>query len=507
MPKNTPYIKQKNTVNTRKNKLLNLRKLGFNFPNKFHETRTIKKILNTYKNHTKNDLHKLCCIIKIAGRIIKKRILGKATFLVIKNNNYEIQIYIKSDLFSKNYYYDYIIELDLGDLIGVKGTIFKTNTLELSIYCTKIYLLTKSLRSLPDKYQGLKNTEIKYRKRYLDLIANTNSVKIFKKRSKIIYYIRDFMKKKDFLEVETPMMHPIPGGANAKPFTTYHNSLAETLYLRVAPELYLKRLIIGGFNKIFEINRNFRNEGLSTQHNPEFTMMEIYQSYSNYHDMMSFLEDLCIFIVKKIFNSYHFQYNKYLLSFKKPIKKMTMIESILKFNKKIQLNDLKNIKNAQKIAKKLHLNTDLCTSLGEIIYLIFEKKIEKKIINPTFITEYPVEISPLAKTNKKNNKLTERFEFFIAGYEIANGFSELNDPEEQKRRFKLQLAQKKYTNISKNFYYDEDYITALEHGLPPTSGLGIGIDRLIMILTNQKSIKDVILFPILKKYNKINSSY
>ncbi|VFP81184.1 Lysine--tRNA ligase [Buchnera aphidicola (Cinara kochiana kochiana)] len=499
MPKIIPYIKKKNEINTRKNKLLQLRKLGFNFPNTFNYTNKIQEILNTYKNHTKYDLNQLDRIVKISGRIIKKRILGKATFLVITNNNYEIQIYIKSNLFTESYYFTYIIELDLGDIIGVKGTIFKTNTLELSIYCQKIYLLTKSLRSLPDKYQGLKNQEIKYRKRYLDLISNTNSIKIFKKRSIIISNIRSFMKKKDFLEVETPMMHPIPGGANAKPFTTYHNSLSETMYLRVAPELYLKRLIIGGFDKIFEINRNFRNEGLSTQHNPEFTMMEIYDAYSNYIDMMSLLEDLFIFLIKKNFNSHTIKYDNYQLNFKKPIKKMTMIEAILKFNKNIQPSDLNTVENAKKIAKKLYLDTKLSNSLGEIIYLIFEKKTEKKIINPTFITEYPIEISPLARTNTTNKKITERFEFFIAGYEIANGFSELNDPEEQKKRFKLQLAQKKYTNISKNFYYDEDYITALEHGLPPTSGLGIGIDRLIMILTNQKSIKDVILFPILKK--------
>ncbi|VFP83759.1 lysine--tRNA ligase [Buchnera aphidicola] len=492
-------IEKKNEINIRKNKLLKLRKLGFNFPNTFHYTDTIKEILNIYKHYTKDKLHQLCYIVKISGRIIKKRILGKATFLVIKNNNYEIQIYIKSNLFKEKYYYTYIIELDLGDIIGVKGNIFKTNTLELSIYCQKIYLLTKSLRSLPDKYKGLKNKEIKYRKRYLDLISNNDSIKIFKKRSMIVSNIRSFMKKKDFLEVETPMMHPIPGGANAKPFTTYHNSLSETMYLRVAPELYLKRLIIGGFNKIFEINRNFRNEGLSTQHNPEFTMMEIYQAYSNHEDMMSLLEDLCIFLVKKNFNSNTIKYDKYQLNFKKPIKKMTMIESILKFNKNVQSSDLNTIENAKKIAKKLNLDTKLSTSLGEIIYLIFEKKTEKKIISPTFITDYPIEISHLAKTNEKNKKITERFEFFIAGYEIANGFSELNDPEEQKKRFKLQLAQKKHTNISKNFYYDKDYITALEHGLPPTSGLGIGIDRLIMILTNQKSIKDVILFPMLKK--------
>ncbi|VFP81563.1 lysine--tRNA ligase [Buchnera aphidicola] len=480
----------------RKNKLIQLRQKGFNFPNTFKYTKTIKAIYFSYKNYTKSDLKKINYQISIAGRIIKKRILGKASFFVIQHDNYKIQIYIKSNLFPNNYYKNYIIELDLGDIIGVKGILFKTNTLELSIHCKKIYLLTKSLRPLPDKYSGLQNKEIKYRKRYLDLLSNPNVTKIFKKRSYIISNIRSFMKKKDFLEVETPMMHPIPGGANAKPFITYHNALNEKMYLRVAPELYLKRLIIGGFDKIFEINRNFRNEGLSTRHNPEFTMMEIYMSYSHYTDMMTLLEKLCKFLVKKIFNSLIIKYDKNELNFEKPIRKMTMIESILKFNKNICISDLKNIQKTKKIAKKLNLNTELCNSLGELIHLIFEKTTEKKIISPTFITEYPIEISPLAK---KNDNFAERFEFFISGYEIANGFSELNDPEEQKKRFKLQELQKENINISKNFYYDKEYITALEHGLPPTSGLGIGIDRLIMILTNQKNIRDVILFPILKK--------
>ncbi|VFP86056.1 Lysine--tRNA ligase [Buchnera aphidicola (Cinara pseudotaxifoliae)] len=488
----------KNEFNTRKKKLFQLRQLGFNFPNTFNCTNNIKDVLNTYQKKTKSDLHKLCFVIKIAGRIIKKRILGKAAFLVIYDNNHTIQIYIKSNLFAQDYYKNYILELDLGDIIGIKGTLFKTNTLELSIYCKKIYLLTKSLRPLPNKYQGLKQQELKYRKRYLDLISNLQTARIFKQRSSIISNIRTFMIQEKFLEVETPMMHPIPGGANAKPFITYHNSLSKKMYLRVSPELYLKRLIIGGFNKIFEINRNFRNEGLSTQHNPEFTMMEIYLSYSQYTDMMILLEKLCIFLIKKIFNSYIFTYDKYQLNFKKPFKKMTMIQAILKFNKNINISDLKTLEKAKKLALKLHLNVNTHASLGEIIYLIFEKKTEKKIITPTFITEYPVEVSPLAKTNNVNKNITDRFEFFVAGHEIANGFSELNDPEEQKRRFKSQKLQKKNVENLKNFYYDKDYITALEHGLPPTSGLGIGIDRLIMILTNQKNIKDVILFPILK---------
>ncbi|WP_075434023.1 lysine--tRNA ligase [Buchnera aphidicola] len=484
----------------RKNKLQKLRQLGFDFPNKCHYKQTIQELCCLYGQHAKHELHEINCNISTAGRIIKKRVLGKALFFVIQNYNFVIQIYIKSNLFEKNYYKNHIIELDLGDIIETQGKLFKTNTLELSIYCKKIYLLTKAIRPLPDKYYGLKNQEIKYRKRYLDLISGKETMNIFIKRSDIIFNIRSFMKKKNFLEVETPMMHPVPGGANAKPFITYHNSLSETMYLRVAPELYLKRLIIGGFDKIFEINRNFRNEGISTRHNPEFTMMEIYMSYSNYKDMMSLLEKLCIFLVRKISSSLIITYNKHELNFNKKIKKMTMIESIIKFNKNIHATDLDDIDKIKVLIKKLNIHTTSSASLGEIIHLIFEKTTEKKIINPTFITSYPIEISPLARKKEKDKKTAERFEFFISGYEIANGFSELNDPNEQKKRFKLQIKQKKRNQKElHNFYYDKDYITALEHGLPPTSGLGIGIDRLIMILTNQKSIKDVILFPILKK--------
>ncbi|ABJ90732.1 lysine--tRNA ligase [Buchnera aphidicola] len=501
MSKTLKIIQKKKSLEkelyTRKKKLKKLKKLGFNFPNTFHYIHTIKEIKKLYNNYTKKELEKINYKTKISGRIVNKRTFGKALFFVIRNNNHDIQIYIKSNYFPKNYYQKNILELDLGDIIGVKGKIFKTNTCELSILCKKIYLLTKSLRSLPDKYFGLKNQEIKYRKRYLDLISNNKIIKIFQKRSLIISNIRSFMKQKKFLEVETPMLHPIPGGANAKPFITYHNSLNEKMYLRIAPELYLKKLIIGGFNKIFEINRNFRNEGISTKHNPEFTMMEIYMSYSNYIDIMNLLEELCIFLVKKISKSLIIMYKSKKINFKKPIKKMTMIESILKFNKNIDISNFKNIKNIKKTATNLNIKIDSNASLGEITNLIFEKTTEKKIIQPTFITEYPIEISPLAK--EKNKYFAERFEFFIAGYEIANGFSELNDPEEQKKRFKLQISKKNYTDKSKNFSYDKDYIIALEHGLPPTSGLGVGIDRLIMILTNQKTIKDIIFFPLLKK--------
>lgn len=483
----------------RKKKLKNLCNHGFNFPNSFHCNNTVKKIISLYDNYNKKELEKLQINIQIAGRIIKKRVFGKASFFIIQDCDYEIQAYIQSNNFQQNFYKNYILELDLGDIISIIGLIFKTNTKELSIFCSEINLLTKSLHPLPDKYHGLQDQELKYRKRYLDLISNNNIKKIFKKRSRILSIIRKFMDKKNFLEVETPMIHNIPGGANAKPFITYHNAFNKPMYLRVAPELYLKRLIIGGFNKIFEINRSFRNEGISSRHNPEFTMMEIYMAYSNYKDMMKLLSKLLNFISQKIFNSSIIYYNDQKINFQKKIKKMTMINAILHFNKKIEKSDLINIKNATKIMKDLKLMTPPNISLGEIINIIFEKTTEKKIMEPTFITNYPVEVSPLAKSNPNDNLFTERFELFLSGYEIANGFSELNNPKEQKKRFKKQIQKKnKIKNPDINYNYDKEYITALEYGLPPTSGLGIGIDRLIMIFTNQKSIRDVILFPTLR---------
>lgn len=482
----------------KKTKLIQLQKNGFNFPNIFKTDNNIKNLINLYAKYSKDKLKKLNILTSITGRIITKRILGKASFFLIQNDDEKIQIYIKSNSFSQNYYEDYVLHLDTGDIIGIVGTVFKTNTNEFSLFTKKIILLTKTLRTLPDKYYGLKDKEIKYRKRYLDLIINLNVKKIFQKRSKILQKIRIFMEKKNFLEVETPMMHSISGGANAKPFITYHNELNRKMYLRVAPELYLKRLVIGGFNKIFEINRNFRNEGISSRHNPEFTMMEIYMAYSTYKDMIHLLEDLLNFLSKSIFNSLNFLFNKYKVNLKKPFKKITMIESILKYNLNITESDLNDIEKAKEKAKDLNLTVPDNLLLGEIIYLIFEKTVEKKLIEPTFITEYPIEVSPLAKTKQEKKNFTERFEFFLCGYEIANGFSELNDPIEQKKRFKNQIIKKNKKKSKTIEIYDKDYIIALEHGLPPTSGLGIGIDRLVMIFTNQNSIKDVILFPTLK---------
>jgi len=390
--------------------------------------------------------------------------------------------------------------LDIGDIIGIKGYLFKTKTNELTINCKNLTLLAKSLHCLPDKYHGLINKELCYRKRYLDLIMNKKTFNIFEKRSDIISKIRSLMKKRKFLEVETPILQSIPGGATARPFVTYNNSLNINMFLRIAPELYLKRLIIGGFKKIFEINKSFRNEGLSVKHNPEFTMMEAYIAYADYTYAMKLIEELFLEICLFATGKDKINFNGHQLDFNSSFKKMTMKESILYFNSKIELSDLNDYKKLLKICSSLGINTDPVWGIGKLLGEIFEKTVEKNLIQPIFITDYPTEISPLAKCKKDAKHFTERFELFIAGYEIGNGFSELNDSEEQKNRFLQQIRYNTDTKDS-NFFYDEDYITALEHGLPPTAGLGIGIDRLIMIFTNKKNIRDVIFFPTLRPFN------
>lgn len=498
-------IKKKNENNEFINRMLKLKKLkekGFNFPNKFKKKHYFKKIHLKYNLKTRDELKKNNVKIQTAGRIIQKRVMGKSIFMHLQDSEGKIQIYSRKNSFhSIKNNFNKFKNLDLGDIIGISGIIFKTKTNELTIHCKKFFLLTKTLRSLPEKFHGLVSKEIRYRKRYLDFISNNNLKKTFYTRSKIISNIRKYMYKKNFLEVETPMLHDLPGGAIAKPFITYHNSLRKKMYLRIAPELYLKRLIIGGFEKIFELNRNFRNEGVSSRHNPEFTMMEIYIAYSNYKYLMKFIESLMKYLSKKINKNYILKYKKNVFNLNQPFLKLTMKESIIKFNNFIDPKDLKNLIQLRKIAKKLKLIIKDKWGIGKVITEIFEKTVEKKLINPTFITEYPIEVSPLARTKNNKKNFSDRFEFFIGGYEIGNGFSELNDPEEQKKRFKKQIKQKKIKK-NKTHKYDKDYILALEHGMPPTAGLGIGIDRLTMLFTNQKNIKDVIMFPNMKFVKK-----
>ena len=406
----------------------------------------------------------------------------------------KIQLYVARDMLPEGFYNEQFKKWDNGDIIGAEGVLFRTNTGELSVKVDDIRLLTKALRPLPEKYHGIADQEIKYRQRYLDLIMSEDTRNTFLIRSKIVAYIREFLIQRQFLEVETPMMQVIPGGATARPFTTHHNALDMQLYLRIAPELYLKRLVVGGFERVFEINRNFRNEGLSTRHNPEFTMLEFYQAYAEYHDLMDLTEAMLRGIAQEVVGHSVITYQGEQYDFGKPFDRMTVVESILKFNPDVTLEQVSTRDEAIKVAKNLKLPVKDSYDLGKIQIEIFEKTVENKLMNPTFITAYPVEVSPLARRNDDDPHVTDRFEFFVGGREIANGFTELNDAEDQAARFQKQVEDKEAGDLEA-MHFDADYITALEHGMPPTAGEGIGIDRLVMLFTDAPSIRDVLLFP------------
>ena len=472
-------------IEERRKKLAELRQANEAFPNDFKRKHLAQELKNEFDEFSKEELEKKKAKGVVAGRIMLRRMMGKASFTTIQDFSGRIQLYIRADEISN---YDEFKNYDLGDIVGAEGTVFKTNTGELSIHVKKLKLLTKSLRPLPEKHLGLTDTEIRYRKRYLDLLTNPESLEVFKTRAEIINNIRAFLLADDFIEVETPMMHPIPGGATARPFVTHHNSLNMDLFLRVAPELYLKRLVVGGFEKVFEINRNFRNEGLSTRHNPEFTMLEFYTAYVDSDFQIKFVEKMFKAITKSLVHKTNI--------FKKAFNKLTMDEAILQFTS-LKKKDLDDIKKLKKFCKAEKIKTDTKASLAIIKNEIFEALVEEKLIEPTFITEYPIEVSPLARASTVNPEVAERFELFIDGKEIANGFSELNDPEEQAERFKDQVS-KKDRGDNEAMHFDKDYIEALEHGLAPCAGVGIGIDRLTMLITGTESIRDVLLFPQLK---------
>lgn len=490
-------------LKNRKNKLKILKSKGIAFPNDFVCNFNAKELHKKFGKFENEKLKKINLIVNIAGRMITKRIMGKASFVTIQDSmGSKIQLYISSNYLSNEDYNDFKT-WDLGDILAAHGHLFKTKTEELSVNCKNIRILVKSLKPLPDKFYGLSDKEMSYRKRYLDLIVNNKSLKKFRIRSKIIFEIRKFMSINNFIEVETPMMHKIPGGASARPFITHHNNLKMDMYLRISPELYLKRLIIGGFEKIFEINRNFRNEGISPYHNPEFTMMELYVAYANYNDLLKLIEKLFLYIVNNIFKKDTIYYNDEKINFSKPFNILTMKNAILTYKKQIKENDLENYNKISLIAKKLNIKIDNNWCIGKIIAEIFEKDVKHLLLQPTFITEYPIAISPLSRRNDKKPDIADRFELFIGGIEICNGFSELNDADDQLKRFidqkeKDDNEKKQHDFNKKHNIVDYDYIEALKYGLPPTAGLGIGIDRMIMILTNSKTIKDVILFPTLK---------
>lgn len=490
---NTIALDTNELIAQRRAKLDELRAKGNIYPNTFRRNALAADIHQQYHDKTEPELEASPILVKVAGRIMTRRLMGKASFVHLQDMSGRIQLYVRQDAISPEAY-EAFLQWDLGDIIGVEGTIFKTKTGELSVRAKHVELLTKSLRPLPDKYHGLTDHETRYRQRYLDLLVNEPTRNTFVMRTKIIDAIRHFLQSRQFLEVETPMMQVLPGGAAARPFVTHHNVLDMPLYLRIAPELYLKRLVVGGFERVFEINRNFRNEGLSVRHNPEFTMLEFYQAYADYRDLMDLSEELFRHLATELLGTTTITYQGMTFDTSQPFTRMTLLDSITHFNKTLSAADLSTLEGAKKIAKQLEIPLQESYGLGKIQVEIFEKTVEHQLIDPTFITEYPAEVSPLARRNDRNPFVTDRFEMFVAGREIANGFSELNDADDQAERFRSQAANKEAGDLEA-MPYDEDYITALEYGLPPTAGEGIGIDRLVMLFTDSPSIRDVILFP------------
>jgi lysyl-tRNA synthetase, class II len=486
-----------NELNVRREKLAHLRENGIAFPNDFRRDAISSDLHKQYGDKTNEELIEKKIVVTVAGRMMMRRIMGKASFVSLQDVAGQIQLYVTRDDLPENFYNEQFKKWDLGDIVGAKGYLFKTKTGELSIHCEEIRLLTKALRPLPDKFHGLADQEMRYRQRYLDLITNQQSRDTFIARSKVVTEIRNFMIENHFMEVETPMMQVIPGGASAKPFITHHNALDLDMYLRIAPELYLKRLVVGGFERVFEINRNFRNEGVSPRHNPEFTMMEMYMAYADYKDLIVLTEALFRRLAIAVTGDAVVQYGDHTFDFGKPFIKMTMREAICHYRPETNNADLDDFDKACAIAQSVGIKIEKGWGLGRVVTEIFEEVAEANLIQPTFITEYPAEVSPLARRNDQNPFVTDRFEFFIGGREIGNGFSELNDAEDQAQRFADQVSQKD-AGDDEAMFYDEDYITALEHGLPPTAGLGIGIDRTVMLFTNSHTIRDVILFPTMR---------
>lgn len=493
MAEQKPELDENQLIAERREKLKKLRQAGNPFPNDFHREDMAADLQAEYGEHDKPWFEGHSVRVAVAGRIMAKRVMGKASFLSILDQSGRIQFYVTRDDIGVDNYEDFKT-WDIGDIVGGEGLLFKTNKGELSVRVDSLRMLTKSLRPLPDKFHGLTDTEARYRQRYVDLVMNESVRETFRLRSRVIQFIRDYLNSKGFLEVETPMMHVIPGGAEARPFITHHNALDMPLYLRVAPELFLKRLVVGGFERVYEINRSFRNEGLSTRHNPEFTMVEFYQAYADYNDMMNLTEDLLRRCTEEVHGGTTIDYQGSTFDFGKVFDRLTVREAILRHNPDLVPEDIDDLERARAVAERLGISIKDSDGLGKVQIEIFEETAEDKLHDPTFITEYPAEVSPLARRKDDDPFVTERFEFFVGGREIANGFSELNDAEDQAERF-AQQASAKDAGDEEAMHYDADYIRALEYGMPPTAGEGIGIDRLIMLLTDSASIRDVILFP------------
>ena len=476
----------------RKKKLEELSKLSKLYPNSFKRNNSSEELRKLFGEKSKEELELDKNIFSLCGRLLTIRKMGNSSFANLHDESGKLQLFLSKNGTGEDKY-KLLDQTDLGDIVGVKGTIFKTKTGELTLNVTEYTILSKSLRPLPEKYHGLSDVEIKYRQRYIDLMISEKSKKVFSDRIKIVSEIRKYFEKEKYLEVETPMMHPIAGGAAAKPFVTHHNSLDMNLFLRIAPELYLKRLIIGGFEKVFEINRSFRNEGLSVKHNPEFTMIEFYAAYEDYNYLMDIIEKLIKSLIKILKLNDQFDYQNYKIAADKPFEKLNFHESIIRFCDGIDENNINDYSALEKYCIANDIQVSIVGSLYKTQLDIFEKVVENKLIDPTFVTEYPTAVSPLSRRLDSNPEVVERFELFIAGREIANGFSELNDPSDQAQRFSEQLE-----NDDEQMNYDADFITAMEYGMPPTAGAGIGIDRLVMLLTNSASIRDVLFFPLMK---------
>ena len=480
----------------RRAKLAELRKLGNAFPNDFDRADFAATLHTDHHAKSKEELEAAPVNVRMAGRMLLKRVMGKASFATLQDMSGRMQIYVTNDITGADTHGAFK-HWDIGDIIGVEGALFRTRTGELTIQAKSLRLLTKALRPLPEKFHGLSDPEAKFRQRYVDLITSEESRRVFQARSRIVHEIRQFMTAKGFLEVETPMMQPIPGGASAKPFTTHHNALDMQMFLRIAPELYLKRLVVGGFEKVFEINRNFRNEGLSTRHNPEFTMIEFYEAYRDYRYLMDFTEEMLRSVAQNVLGTTQVTYGEHVIDLGKPFARLSPMQAIHAYCPEYTDADLSDRDFLLAELKKFGTHIKGTPGTGALQLMLFEETAETKLIQPTFIVDYPAELSPLARRNDTNPDITDRFELFITGREMANGFSELNDPEDQAARFEEQ-AKAKNAGDEEAMYYDADYIRALEHGLPPTAGEGIGIDRLVMLLTNSPSIRDVLLFPHLR---------
>jgi lysyl-tRNA synthetase class 2 len=476
----------------RRAKLAKLRASGIAFPNDFRRNALAGDLLTAYGERPAEALEAAAIRVSVAGRMRAKRVMGKASFIKLEDSTGAIQIFLQHSALGE--IYDEFKSWDVGDVIGAEGVLFRTKTNELSVRADKIRLLTKSLRPLPDKWHGIADTEMRYRRRYVDLIMNEESRRVFEMRTAIVRYLRAFLDSRGFLEVETPMLHPIPGGAAARPFKTHHNALDVGMYLRIAPELYLKRLTVGGFERVYEINRNFRNEGVSTQHNPEFTMLELYQAYADYSDLMELIEKLFQGLADTLVGSRKLLYQGTEFDLSKSFARASIEDIILANNPDLDPMSIRDAAYLRRVCDQMKIPYKDGDGPGKLQIEIFEKTGEHTLIQPTFAYAYPAEVSPLSRRNDQDPFITDRWEFFIGGRELANGFSELNDAEDQAQRFKDQVARKD-AGDEEAMYYDADYVRALEYGMPPAAGLGLGVDRLVMLYTNSPSIRDVLLFP------------